>query len=83
LRVQDEQVPYKAIRSMKGKMLRAEPVSSLYEQGKVHHVGYFKDMEEQMCQYTGNSVSSPDRLDALVFGVTSLQSSGKAVFRIS
>ena len=83
LRVQDEQVPYKAIRSMKGKMLRAEPVSSLYEQGKVHHVGYFKDLEEQMCQYTGNSVSSPDRLDALVFGVTSLQSSGKAVFRIS
>ena len=83
LRVQDGQIPYRAIRSSKGKMLRAEPVSSLYEQGKVHHVGFFKDLEEQMCQYTGNSVSSPDRLDALVFGVTSLQSSGKAIFRIS
>lgn len=83
LRVQDDKVPYKSIRSTKGKMLRAEPVSSLYEQNKVHHVGFFKDLEEQMCQYTGNSVSSPDRLDALVFGVTSLQNSGKAVFRIS
>tara|TARA_A100000172_G_scaffold18739_1_gene10360 strand:+ start:1126 stop:2253 length:1128 start_codon:yes stop_codon:yes gene_type:complete len=83
LRVQDGQIPYRAIRSSKGKMLRAEPVSSLYEQGKVHHVGFFKDLEEQMCQYTGNSVSSPDRLDALVFGITSLQNSGKAVFRIS
>jgi predicted phage terminase large subunit-like protein len=83
LRVQDAQIPYRAIRSTKGKMLRAEPISSLYEQSKVHHVGFFKDLEEQMCQYTGNSVSSPDRLDALVFGVTSLQNSGKAVFRIS
>lgn len=83
LRVSDLKVPYKAIRSSKGKMLRAEPVSSLYEQNKVSHVGYWKDLEEQMCQYTGNSVNSPDRLDALVFGVTSLMSSGQAVFKIS
>jgi len=83
LRVQDDKVPYRPVRSMKGKMLRAEPVSSLYEQGKVHHVGYFKDLEEQMCHFTGNSVNSPDRLDALVFAITSLQASGKAIFRIS
>lgn len=83
LRVSDLKVPYKAIRSSKGKMLRAEPISSLYEQNKVSHVGYWKDLEEQMCQYTGSSVSSPDRLDALVFGVTSLMSSGQAVFKIS
>ena len=83
LRVSDENVPYRAIRSSKGKMLRAEPVSSLYEQDKVSHVGYWKELEEQMCQYTGSSVQSPDRLDALVFGITSLQNTGKAVFRIS
>ena len=83
LRTQDNKVPYKAIRSSRGKMLRAEPVSSLYEQNKVHHVGIWKDLEEQMCIYTGNTISSPDRLDALVFAVTSLQSSGEAVFKIS
>tara|TARA_R110001592_G_scaffold171235_1_gene409455 strand:+ start:19908 stop:21155 length:1248 start_codon:yes stop_codon:yes gene_type:complete len=83
IRVSDLKVPYRAIRSSKGKMLRAEPVSSLYEQNKVHHVGCYKELEEQMCQYTGNSVSSPDRLDALVFGITSLMNSGQAVFKIS
>ncbi len=83
IRVSDLKVPYRAIRSSKGKMLRAEPVSSLYEQNKVSHVGYWQELEEQMCQYTGNSVSSPDRLDALVFGITSLMNSGQAVFKVS
>tara|TARA_R100000458_G_scaffold57206_1_gene63047 strand:- start:3859 stop:5100 length:1242 start_codon:yes stop_codon:yes gene_type:complete len=83
LRLNDDTIPYKSIRSSKGKMLRAEPVSSLYEQNKVHHVGYFKGLEEQMCIYTGDSVKSPDRLDAMVFGVTSLLGTGNAVFRIS
>jgi phage terminase large subunit-like protein len=50
----------------------------------VSHVGYFKDLEEQMCQFTGNNVKShDDRVDALVWAITSLQSSGKAIFRIS
>ena len=83
IRVQDQTVPYKKIRSSRGKMLRAEPVSSLYEQNKVHHVGEWTELEEQMCIYTGNTISSPDRLDALVFAITSLQSSGEAVFKIS
>ena len=83
LRVSDDKVPYKPVRSSKGKMLRAEPVSSLYEQNKVSHVGLWKELEEQMCTYTGSTTNSPDRLDALVFGITSLMSSGKAVFRIS
>lgn len=83
LRTQDSKVPYKAVRSSRGKMLRAEPISSLYEQNKVHHVGVWKELEEQMCIYTGNTITSPDRLDALVFAITSLQSSGSAVFKIS
>mgnify|MGYP003136505515 FL=1 len=49
LQVQDASVPYQSVRASRGKMTRAEPVSSLYEQNKVHHVGYFKDLEEQMC----------------------------------
>jgi phage terminase large subunit-like protein len=64
-------------------MLRAEPISALYEQGKVHHVGYFKELEEQMCSYTPDTVKSPDRLDALVWGISSLMNSGRAIFRIS
>ncbi len=83
LRVQDVNVPYSSVRATRGKMLRAEPISALYEQGKVHHVGYFKELEDQMCSYTPDTVKSPDRLDALVWGITSLMNSGKAIFRIS
>jgi predicted phage terminase large subunit-like protein len=83
-RLSDNPVPYKAVRATRGKMVRAEPIAGLYEQGKVHHVGSFSKLEEQMCQYTADTISSPDRLDALVWGIWSLsQSSGKAVFRIS
>lgn len=84
LRTQDSTVPYTSVRATRGKQIRAEPISALYEQNRVHHVGYFKDLEEQMCQFTGNNVKShDDRVDALVWAITSLQSSGKAVFRIS
>ena len=83
LRVQDVNVPYTSVRATRGKMLRAEPISALYEQDKVHHAGYFKELEEQMTSYTPFTTKSPDRLDALVWALTSLQSSGKAIFRIS
>tara|TARA_R110001592_G_scaffold140727_1_gene361812 strand:- start:1904 stop:3172 length:1269 start_codon:yes stop_codon:yes gene_type:complete len=83
LRVQDVNVPYTSVRATRGKMLRAEPISALYEQGKVHHVGYFKELEEQMCSYTPDTIKSPDRLDSLVWGITSLMNSGRAIFRIS
>ena len=84
LRTQDSTVPYTSVRATRGKQIRAEPISALYEQNRIHHVGYFKDLEEQMCQFTGNNVKShDDRVDALVWAVTSLQSSGKAIFRIS
>ena len=83
LRVQDVNVPYKSVRATRGKFLRAEPISSLYEQDKVSHLKYFKQLEEQMCQYTPSSIKSPDRLDALVWGITSLLSSGRAVYKIS
>ena len=84
LRTVDTTVPYKAVRSSKGKLVRAEPISALYEQGKVSHVGTFSKLEDQLCSYTIDSRSSPDRLDALVWGLTELsKSSGQAMWRVS
>lgn len=67
----DRQVSYSAVRASRGKQLRAEPVSSLYERGLVHHVGAFPEMEDQMCGWEPGQ-SSPDRLDALVWCLTEL-----------
>lgn len=67
-------VPVKAVHATRGKYVRAEPVSQLYEQKKVHHVGYFPELEDQMCEFTpdGSMGYSPDRMDALVWGITEL-----------
>jgi len=71
IRVVDSQIPFRAVRASRGKMVRAEPVAALYEQGRVHHVGFFPKLEDQMCQYTPDSEEkSPDRMDALVWGIT-------------
>jgi len=84
LRTQNQSIPYTSVRASRGKIVRAEPISALYEQNRVHHVGVFKDLEEQMCQFTGNGVQyHDDRVDALVWAITSLQNSGQAVFKIS
>ena len=65
-------VPYKSVRASRGKYARAEPVSALYEQGKVHHVGGLDALEDQMCTWSPGSEGSPDRLDALVWAITEL-----------
>ncbi len=84
LRTQDQTIPYTSVRASRGKIVRAEPISALYEQNRVHHVGVFKELEEQMCQFTGNQAQyHDDRVDALVWAITSLQNSGRAVFNIS
>lgn len=70
-------VPVQLVHASRGKYARAEPVSALYEQGKVHHVGSFSELEDQMTTYVpGVAKKSPDRLDALVWGVTHLLVSG-------
>ena len=77
-------IPYRSVRATRGKLVRAEPISALYEQEKVHHIGYFPELETQMCTYTGQTTPSPDRLDALVWGLSELnKSSGQANWRIS
>ena len=85
LRSIDAQVPYRSVHATRGKLVRAEPIASLYEQDKVHHVGRFPELESQMVSYTGErSKPSPDRLDALVWGLSELaKSKGEISWRIS
>lgn len=64
-------VPYKTVRATRGKHVRAQPVSSLWEQGRAHMVGYFADLEDQLCSWVPGDVS-PDRLDAMVWAATEL-----------
>jgi len=71
----DPLVAIRSVRAMRGKMLRAEPVAALYEQGRVTHVRGLARLEAQMCQMTVTGYQgkgSPDRLDALVWALTEL-----------
>ena len=79
LHTEDETVPVKLVHASRGKMARAEPVSALYEQGKVKHVRGLNDLEDQMVQWEPlGSIGSPDRLDALVWAITDLSLNGYA-----
>jgi phage terminase large subunit-like protein len=64
--------PIHMVTASRGKIVRAEPVSALYEQGRVHHVGAFPDLEDEMTTYTIEESWSPNRLDALVWAITEL-----------
>ena len=84
IRTIDSKVPYTPVRASRGKMMRAEPVAALYEQERVSHIGVFSQLEEQMCSYTPEARTSPDRLDALVWALTELSDTrGSAYWRIS
>ena len=65
-------VPVKQVRASRGKLTRAEPVSTLYEQHKIHHVGALPELEDQMCTWVQGDSDSPDRMDALVWGFSEL-----------
>lgn len=65
-------VRYKKVHASRGKSVRAQPVSALYEQGRVSHCGVFTELEEQLTTWTPESGNSPDRLDALVWALTEL-----------
>jgi phage terminase large subunit-like protein len=69
----DRDISYRAVHASRGKVVRAEPISALYEQKKVHHVGLFADLETQMCSFVPDHLDgSPDRVDALVWALTDL-----------
>lgn len=88
IRAVDPSVPIRMVHASRGKALRAEPVSALYAQGRVHHVGSHRRLEDQMCEFTvdfdrDDAGYSPDRLDALVWAITDLMIGGpKAAPRV-
>lgn len=73
LKTVDPDVPFQSVRATRGKEIRAEPVSSLYEQRRISHVGSFPYLEDSMCSWTPMEKESPDRLDALVWSIHALR----------
>ena len=65
-------IPVMTVTATRGKRLRAEPVAALSEQGRLHLVGTFPALEEQMTTWSPAAAGSPDRLDALVWAITAL-----------
>jgi phage terminase large subunit-like protein len=85
LRSVDAALPVTMVRATRGKFLRAEPVAALYEQGRVVHAGRFTGLEDQMCDFGPDGLSSgrsPDRLDALVWALTALVLDGQGEPRV-
>lgn len=74
----DPDVPYRAVRASRGKQVRAQPVSALYEQGKIHHVGSFPQLEDEMVTWIPEDPKSPNRMDALVWAITELRGLSQA-----
>jgi len=73
IRTVDPAVSYKPVHASRGKRTRAEPIASLYEQGRVHHVGSLARLEDEMCTWSAlDSDTSPNRMDALVWALTEL-----------
>lgn len=78
IRSVDPDVNVIMVHASRGKYVRAEPVSALYEQGRIHHVGALATLEDQMIAFTPESAAdrskgiSPDRVDSLVWGFTEL-----------
>lgn len=81
----DVSVPVTPVRATRGKWVRAEPVATLYEQGRVRHVGTFPALEDEMCDFATSGLSSgrsPDRLDALVWAIAALTTAARAAPRV-
>jgi phage terminase large subunit-like protein len=79
IRAAGASVPYKEVTASRGKVVRAEPIAALYEQGRVRHVGGMEALEDQMCAMTSDGYlgeGSPDRADALVWALTELMLGG-------
>ncbi|CAM3778209.1 phage terminase large subunit [Litorimonas haliclonae] len=75
IRTADRSAPVKLVTASRGKHVRAEPVASLYEQGRAKHCGRFPELEDQMCGFMVSGYmgeDSPDRADAMIWGMTEL-----------
>ena len=72
IRAVDTSIPFDSVHASRGKAIRAEPISALYEQGRIHHFGTFPELEDQMVEWVPGSGKSPDRVDALTWSLSSL-----------
>ena len=79
LRSVEAEINFKRVTATRGKIIRAEPIAALYQRGCAHHVGEFRELEEQLTSFVpGHFKGSPDRMDALVWALTELlRSSGR------
>ncbi len=82
IRMHDANISYRSVHASRGKAIRAEPISSLYERGLIHHVGFFAYLEDQMCDFDPMNppAKSPDRLDGMVWAFTELYESTGLVY---
>ena len=76
----DPNVNVKLVWASRGKATRAEPIAAIAEQGRDHHVGYFPQLEDELCMWLPGE-SSPNRLDAKVWAITELLSGGVSVIK--
>jgi predicted phage terminase large subunit-like protein len=83
IRQVDPSVSFRKVTATRGKLLRAEPVAALSEQGRLHLVGTYPELEDQLCNFTHESKDSPDRLDAMVWGVTDLMATANSMLGLS
>ena len=79
IRLTNSRISYKAVHATRGKVIRAEPVVALYEQGLIHHIGDLHKLEEQMTTWDARNDKSPDRVDALVWAFTELMIEQKII----
>ena len=79
----DPTITVTKVNATRGKRVRAEPISALYEQNRVHHVGAFPQLEDQMVTWTPDVSKSPDRMDALVWAITELNEGSSSMIALS
>jgi phage terminase large subunit-like protein len=74
LRAVDPSVAFQKVRASRGKIVRAEPIAALYEQGRIYHAGHLDQLEDQQCTFTPDKIAdhSPDRVDACVWALSEL-----------
>lgn len=80
IRQHDKFTRVKLVTATKGKYVRAEPIYSLYEEGKIFHIGNFPILERQMITFDPDKGKSPDRVDALVWGFTDLMLGSQGIY---
>jgi phage terminase large subunit-like protein len=83
LRQVDPSISYRKVTATRGKIIRAEPVAALSEQGRLHLVGTFPQLEDQLVNYTPISPGSPDRMDAMVWAITELMDGQSSIMGLA